>query len=374
MELMNRQSALGSYIFCLCEIFQKNRLDVVVNGIPFDELKRLTPDKSPESSSQSGILKKILPKSIKDLLKDFLVFKHMKQLFQQVVAAGSYDYVLEFYNYASDVGYNISRQQNIPLILVYDSPVLEEHIFFNGNKLFFKKEILKRQLKTLMQAKHIVAYSRAVESYLNKLTSKKLSVSIHQNVDYTRFDFLEKKFTGSPIKIGFIGSFLKWHRIDLLLLAFDRLKRENYNVELFLVGFGMEFNAIKLLTDKSPYNKHITITGFMDGASLVEMKKQLHIGVMPGSNWYGAPNKIFEYGAAQMAVIAPNTPTISDLFQDEKEVLLFKQDDADALYQKLKVLCSDLTLAEELARTLQKKIRNNYNERITFEFYNKLLS
>jgi len=373
-ELMNRQSALGSYIFCLCEILQKNKMVVVVNGIPFDQLKQRTLHKRAELPQQSGILKKALPKSIKHLLKDILTFKHMKQLFQYISAAGTYDYVLEFYNYASDVGYKVSRQQNIPLILVYDSPVLEEYIFFNGNKLFFKNEILQRQLKTLLQAKHIVAYSNAVKEYLNKLTAKNLNVSIHQNVDYTRFDFLEKQFNSSPIKIGFIGSFLKWHRIDLLLEVFDRLKKENVNVELFLVGFGMEYDAIKKLADQSPYKKHITLTGFMDGAALVEIKKQLHIGVMPGSNWYGAPNKIFEYGAAQMAVVAPDTLTISDLFQNEKEVLLFKQDDPDQLYQKLKLLCADLTLAEQLARTLQKKIKNNYAENITFEFYNKLLS
>lgn len=372
-ELMNRQSALGSYIFCLCEILQKNKMLVVVNGIPFDQLKQrsLQP---PELSLQQGVLKRMLPKTIKDVLKDMLTFKHMKQLLQQIIGAGTYDYVLEFYNYASDIGYNISRQQNIPLILVYDSPVLEEHVFFNGPKHFFKKKIFKRELQTLLQAKRIVAYSNAVKDYLNKLTAKKLDISIHQNVDYTRFDFLEKKFNGSSIKIGFIGSFLKWHRIDLLIKAFEKLKKEKAEVELFLVGYGMEFNAVKSLVNESPYKENITLTGFVDGQPLIEIKKQLHIGVMPGSNWYGAPNKIFEYGAAKMAVVAPDTPTIKDLFENGNELLLFKQDDLDKLYQQLKKLCNDLIFAEQLAGTLQRKIKNNYSESITFEFYNRLLT
>lgn len=372
-ELMNRQSALGSYIFCLCEILQKNRMVVAVNGIRFEELAQQVFSPSRTHQASVGNLKTYFPTVVKEFLKDVFVFKKMKHLYQQIESSGAYDIVLEFYTYASDIGYNISSRQGIPLVLVYDSPVLEEFIFFNGNKLFFKGEILKRELKTLLRAKSVVVYSNAVKDYLNKLSSKTLNIFIHQNVDYTRFDFFEKQLAAHPIKIGFIGSFLKWHRIDLLLEAFCKLRKENYNIELFLVGFGMEYDRIKAKVDKSICREYITMTGFMDGSQLVEIKKMLHVGVMPGSNWYGAPNKIFEYGAAQMAVVAPDTPTISDLFEGGKELLLFKQDDVDELYDKLKLLCDDPVLIKELGAGLQQKIKNAYSENITFEFYNALL-
>jgi glycosyltransferase involved in cell wall biosynthesis len=373
-ELMNRQSALGSYIFCLCEILHKNKMLVSVNGIAFAELRQQAAKNKSESHASSDNFKKYLPAAIKKILRDVVVFKKMKQLFRQIAGSGKYDVVLEFYTYASDVGYQVSLQQNIPLILVYDSPVLEEHVFFNGKKLFFKKKIVERELKSLLQAQRIVVYSNAVKEYLNKHTSKKLDTSIHQNVDYTRFDFLEKRAMTAPVRIGFIGSFLKWHRIDLLLQAFYRLRKENYPVELFLVGYGMEYGTIKAEVDKSPYKEHIRLSGFVDGNELLEIKKQIHIGVMPGSNWYGAPNKIFEYGAAKLAVVAPATPTIADLFTDKKDLLLFKQDDADQLFQQLKALCDDPVLCGKLAETLQQKIKNNYSEKITFEFYNQLLT
>jgi len=42
---------------------------------------------------------------------------------------------------------------------------------------------------------------------LNKKHEKELPVFIHQNVDYTRFEFINEKAEGEIINIGFIGSF-----------------------------------------------------------------------------------------------------------------------------------------------------------------------
>ncbi|MBA3705231.1 MAG: glycosyltransferase family 4 protein [Bacteroidetes bacterium] len=372
VELLNRQSALGSYIFCLCEILQKNGINFFVNGIPFDELKQQITSKN-KNIQPNNKFKKYIPKILKEVARDIILFKNIKKLSKNIFTKRKYDCVLEFYNYASDVGLKVSNQQNIPLIVVYDAPVLEEYIFFHGYKYFFKNKILRRELKTLLYATHIVAYSNAVKNYINQLASKKLPISLHQNVDFTRFDFLEKKFDQKSIKIGFIGSFLKWHRIDLLLQAFYKLREQNNAVELFLIGNGMEYDSIKESVRQSPFKQFITMFGFLDGEKLLDIKKQLHIGVMPGSNWYGAPNKIFEYGAAKMAVVAPSTPTITDLFEDKKDLLFFKQDDLNDLYQKLKTICDDVILSEQLATVLQQKIKHTYSEQNTYEFYSHLI-
>lgn len=373
VEVFNRQSALGSYIYCLCEILEKVEFHVFVNGISFDELKKNPPVRNEIRDIQGRGILKYIPKFLKDIIKDILVFKNMKRLSQFIQLQESYDCVLEFNHYGSDVGLTISNKQKIPLVFIYDGPVLEDFVFFQGPKYFFKNKILKFEKETVLHASQIVVYSNAVKQYLNNLAGKELTISIHQNVDFSRFDFLENQFLDKHIKIGFIGSFLKWHRIDLLIEAFNRLRDANYSVELFLVGNGMEHDSIKQIVSKSEYENFIHMPGFLDGKELLEIKKQLHIGVMPGSNWYGAPNKIFEYGAAKIAVVAPNTLTISDLFEDKKELLLFKQDDGKELYNKLRMLCDDLTLCQQLATALQQKIKNKYSEKNTTEFYSKIL-
>lgn len=374
LELINRQSALGSYIFCLAEIIQKSNFLVFVNGISFEELKIQSSNRNENPANRKSYLFKFIPVFIKEFVKDILIFKKIINLSKVINNSGKYDCVLEFYNYASNVGLSISKTQKIPLVMVYDAPVLEEHVFFHGPKLFFKKSILLREKQSLIHANHLIVYSDSVKRYITNLVGNELHFSIHQNVDFTRFHFLEKKFSNTPIKIGFIGSFLKWHRIDLLISAFQKLRVDNYEVELLLVGNGMEYNNISQMVEKSMVEKFIKMPGFLDGEELLNVKQQIQIGVMPGSNWYGAPNKIFEYGAAKIAVVAPDTPTIKDLFEDNKELLLFKQDDENELFLKLKILCDDIFLREKLASSLQEMIRKKYSEKNTAEFYKEVLN
>lgn len=369
-EIYNRQSALGSYIHCFAEILVKNGYSVRVNDIDFGTPP---PPKAAPVNVSTSVIKKLIPAFIKEYLKDKRLFSALEEKYAQTDNGRSFDTVIEFYTYGSDLGYRLSEKYNKPFVLLYDNPVLEEHSFFNPGQLFFKKEIERRELNSLLQARSIVVYSNAVKEYLVKKTGRSLPCFIHQNVDFTRFEFIDDKKTGGTVNIGFIGSFLKWHRVDLLLQAFTRLREEGKNVKLFLLGNGMEFQQIKQLLDTNEFKADVIMPGFMDGEQLLNYKKQLHIGIMPGSNWYGAPNKIFEYGAAKMAVVAPGTPTIRDLFEDKKEVLLFKQDDVNDLYEKLKQYTGDAALTEAHALALQAKIRANYSENATFKFYNQFL-
>ncbi len=373
LELLDRKSALGSYIFCLCELLQKDNTQLFVNGIAFNQLKKQPSVVKSQAQSGSKIYRKYIPKFLKEAIKDMLIFKNLTQLYKQIILSEKYDCVLEFYNYASNLGSKIANQQNIPLIVVYDAPVLEEYVFFHGPKYFFRNKIMKRELETLKRANSIVAYSDAVKNYLNKIVGKELNIFIHQNVDFTRFEYVENKTMVDTINIGFIGSFLKWHRVDILVNAFTKLKEEGLNVKLFLLGNGMEHEIIKRQVKENKYSADIEMPGFIDGNQLFEYKKKLHIGVMPGSNWYGAPNKIFEYGAAKMAVVAPDTPTIKSLFNHDEELLLFKQDNENDLLDKLLVYINNIELLNKHAQALQLKIKNKYSESITFDFYDQLL-
>jgi glycosyltransferase involved in cell wall biosynthesis len=373
-EIFNRQSALGSYIFCLAGILIENGYEVRINDVSFSkELKQ--ENKALSGSAFSGsFIKKLVPAFVKEALKDLQLFRWLDNLYACIDTGKEFDKVLEFYTYGSDLGYRLSEKYKKPLVLIYDNPVLEEHNFFHEKQVFFKKKVEARERYSVLSAQSLVVYSNAVKDYLEKKYNKTIPAFIHQNVDYTRFDFIGEKTAEDTLNIGFIGSFLKWHRVDLLLNVFVRLKKEGKNIKLFLLGNGMEYENIKRKVNALAMQKDIVMPGFTDGETLLKYKKTFHIGVMPGSNWYGAPNKIFEYGAAKMAVIAPETPTIHDLFQDGKELLLFRQDDEQDMYLKLKKYLDDPSLLQHHAAELQKKIAENYSKSITFRFYNNLLN
>lgn len=369
-ELLNRQSALGSYIFCLANLLQQEKYIIYINETEFSKIQSKSFTNQVKSLS-SGNLRKLIPRFIKNLVRDKNLFKQHKSSLKKIMNLANVDTVIEFYTYGSELGMRASKKFNCPLLTVFDSPVLEEFIFFNGKKIIGNKRILRNQNNTLNASTKIVVYSAAVKSYVEKIIGLKNNILIHQNVDFTRFDFIEPRKIDEEINVGFIGSFLKWHRVDLLIRVFEKLIEDGIDSKLWLVGDGMEFGQIQELVNQSKCKNKIMMTGFCDGEKLIEIKNKLHIGVMPGSNWYGAPNKIFEYGAAGLAVVAPSTPTIQDLFG--AEIILFEWNNEELAYQALYRLCKNHNLLYEYQFKLQQKIKEEYSIDETLRFYKNLI-
>ncbi len=378
-ELFNRKSAIGSYIHCLASILNESEVNVFLNGEDFNQVNHNT--KSHGDFQQSKIkqlISRLIPGFIKRLIRDFKHISSLKNFSEELlVSNNSYDAILEFYNFGSNVGYLVSKHFNIPLYITYDGPILEEYVFFNGAKPIFSNVILKREKKSLQAAKKIVVYSNPMIDFIKTKIGENDKLSIHQNVDFSRFDIMknDKDYSSQSINICFVGSFLKWHQIDFLIDAFSECLKEGLDCKLFLIGDGMERLRMETYVDSLTDNvKHnIKFTGFLDGSDLFELKEKMHIGIMPGSNWYGAPNKIFEYGAMKMSVIAPNTPTITDLFNEE-EVMFFKWKDKQSLTEKLIDMVSNTSKIKSFASNLNTYILNKYSSENTSSFYTKLLN
>jgi len=367
--IFNRAGALESYIYKLAYIFNKSEHKVYINQ---HLLCNIQQEKARNTSSPiSSSLKKRIPQCIKRLLRDIYQINKYGRLYKAINKSEKADIIIEFSAYGSGIGYKLKKKTKAKYILIQDAPVLEEYGYFNKGVNLLHYLIQHRESKSLKKADAIVVYSEAVATYLNKQYKLNKEFYIHQNIDFSRFDYLSCKKDTNCICIGFIGSFLPWHNTLNLLRAFNKLKEEKYNIELLLIGKGEQYSFIKEKVELSEYKKDIKLTGFLDGEELLEAKKQIHIGVMPGSNWYGAPNKLFEYGAAGMAAVAPATPTITSLFTDKKNCLLFK--DEKTLYCCLKELLDNSMLREQLASSLQENIKRNYAEEITAHFYEKLI-
>ena len=373
-ELLNRQSALGSYILTLAKMFDEIGYQVQVNNMSLSELLAFPYTQSPPPIGRAK-LSKWIPNFCKQIVRDLKCFSFINQLIENIsVNNFKPDFILEFYVYGSNLGLRLKNLYRTPLFTVFDSPVLEEHEFFNGRKRFFRNEILSRQFNTLSLSDNVVVYSQAVKDYCIKNGIERRKISIHQNIDFSRFDFLDVKFEALNFNIVFIGSFLKWHKVECLVYAFKKLLDENLPVSLQLIGYGMEFAKISELVNKLGLREKVYMPGFCDGQQLLDLKKKAHIGVMPGSNWYGAPNKVFEYAAAGLLVLAPATPTIDALFSEDSGLIFFEDGNSNEMYLNLKWAVSHWNEASQKAKTFQSYIQSQYSGEKTIDFYTHLFS
>jgi glycosyltransferase involved in cell wall biosynthesis len=139
------------------------------------------------------------------------------------------------------------------------------------------------------------------------------------------------------IVIAFVGSFQPYHKVNLLLEAFNRLY-QNSNIHLLLVGDGQGLNDARELTAQLGFMDRVTFTGRVPYSDVPACLAAGDIAVMPATNTYGNPMKIYEYMALGKAVVAPDQPTITEIATQGENAILFEPENVTALSRALELL------------------------------------
>jgi len=163
---------------------------------------------------------------------------------------------------------------------------------------------------------------------------------------------LPEAFADEPV-VGFVGGFYPWHGLDRLVEAFRRCREAGLPGNLMLVGDGPERPRIEAQLEECGLRERALFAGPVDHASLPSWIAAMAVCVMPHSNDYGSPMKIFEYMGMGRAVLAPDLPPLRDVIDDGANGRLFAPDnDSDAvapLQQGLAELLGDDSLRTRLA-------------------------
>jgi len=153
---------------------------------------------------------------------------------------------------------------------------------------------------------------------------------------------------GDSVLLGFVGGLSAWHRLDLLFEVFARLRRRDLDVRLMIVGDGVEREALVELARRLGVLDRTQFVGRVSHADIPSHLAAMDIGVVPHSNEYRSPIKLFEYMGQGRAVVAPRTEPIAEVVQDGVNGLLFEPGQADGLCQALERLTKDASLRSRL--------------------------
>lgn len=369
-NINNPNSAVALYLLQLVQYLESHGYTVMM---PFRrEFSQVSVRRGGSGRNTKDFLRMVLP-GVVAYLQSFQYRRQQRQLIKEYMALpglSDADIILEFPVYQSTIGAALKRETGKQLVVIFDSPLVEQYQEFNKNG-HSKVRVFNAERETVRCADLIIVYSKAVENWI--VNAYSTSAGFCQMPCILWKGNVEKK-EHTDINIGFVGSFLPWHRVDLLVQAFERLAAEGQNVRLCLIGQGMMWEDVKSKVDQSPFRDRINMPGFVLEDTLTEIKQVLDIGVMPGSNWYGSPLKLFEFAESGIAVVSVSTPTICEYFIDGENALLFNPSDTDEpLYQQLKKLVDDMELRKKLADRGLKMMNETLHKRKVFgEFCNFL--
>jgi len=145
--------------------------------------------------------------------------------------------------------------------------------------------------------------------------------------------------------IGFVGGFYPWHGLPLLVEGFSRIADKVSDAVLLLVGDGPERAAVEALARQKGLADRVLFAGRVAHGDLAPYVASFTVGVMPDSNEYGSPMKIFEYMAAGKPVIGPDYAPLLDVIEEGRQGFIFARGDVDSLARCLLRILGDEGLA-----------------------------
>ena len=147
--------------------------------------------------------------------------------------------------------------------------------------------------------------------------------------------------------LAFVGSFQAYHRAALLIAAFTELSSQN--ATLLMIGDGPGKVECEALAAQAGLADRVRFYGNLPNDTVPAVLAAADIAVLPATNDYGNPMKLYEYLAMGLAIVAPDKPTVRDVVTHERNAILFAPDDRHALVTALNKMIGEDALRARLS-------------------------
>ncbi|RLI54347.1 MAG: hypothetical protein DRP09_13335 [Candidatus Thorarchaeota archaeon] len=278
------------------------------------------------------------------------------------------DAIYERYAFFGWIGTYMAKKKDVPIIL-------------EVNEVSGIKRVRKQTLVRLAKAIERKIFESAdgiivVSNFLKRHIVEKMNIDaekiyvIPNAVDPEIFDPIYdveavKAELGlrDKVVIGFVGSFVAWNKLDFLLEAFTEISEAAPDAHLLLVGDGPIRESLEKRINEEKIKDKVTITGSVDHAEVPRFIAAMDICVLPHSNEYRSPVKIFEYMSMVKPVVAPRLEPIEAIIEDGENGILFDQDDRNSLKECMIRLIRDKGERDRIASQARKTVLQNHTWR-----------
>lgn len=288
-------------------------------------------------------IRRLLPRPLAMRMRDAARIRHGKNYAQRLIDAATNshpDLILETHIAFSLAGKIAAEKLGLPLVLDDCSPAWEEEQQYG---VALKEEARRIYREVTDRASLIVAVNNTMKKNLIEegITPSKI-ITVENGFDSRLFHTgvdgeFRRKELGIPENkkiILFVGSFQAYHKVELLIEAFHVMSHRE-KAHLLLVGDGKKFADSKYLVEKLGLSDQITFTGRIAYQHIPSYIASGDITVMPATNDYGNPMKIYEYMALGKAVVAPDQSTIREIASHNSDSMLFEPDNVRELSRTL---------------------------------------
>jgi hypothetical protein len=307
------------------------------------------------ASGYRSTLRSLLPRPLALAMRDVVRVPISRRLGARLAEAArelDADAIVETHDALSLAGVEASRASGLPLIIDDVAPPLEAAHFAGIGAAAIHRRVFQR----LITAAHrLIAVNRTMEARLAACgVDPERIVRIENGVDLARYahraDRAElRRAHGIPadnVIISFVGSFQRYHGAELLIEALES-RAAGREETVLMIGDGPKRPEVEAAAGRIA-GRDVRFLGRIDNDAVPAWLALTDIAVLPATNDYGNPMKLYEYLAAGTAIVAPDQETVREIVEDARTGLLFAPRDVRQLAAAIDRLCDDRELRTRL--------------------------
>ena len=223
-----------------------------------------------------------------------------------------------------------AKKHNIPMILEVNDSALVERV----RHLLFKKIACKIEQWIFQNATGLVFISGyfqalAQENYQDIAPSvvspNAADTEVFNPNNYNSEDVKNTFGLSGKTVCGFAGAFHHWHGIDWFIEEVISELKNHPKIVLFLVGDGPRHKYISDLAQANDLTKQIIMPGRIEHHDIPKAIAAMDFGIIPDSNDYGSPMKLFEFMAMGKGMVVPDFTPITEVVTDNNNSWLFER-------------------------------------------------
>ena len=273
----------------------------------------------------------------------------------------STDVVYERYSLFMFAGVLLKKITGITVIIEVNDSALVQRV--RPLKLkFIAKKIEKMVFENVDGIVFISSYFRnlAAKEYGEQILSKSCVSPNAVNLDHFKPDEKTRAAVKAELGlsdktvVGYVGAFVAWHGIDWFVKEISPSLKNRPDLVLLLVGDGVAYKEIELCIKSENVSDQVILTGRLPHKAVSRYIQAMDVGILPDSNHYGSPMKLFEFMAMGVGMVSPNFDPISEVVNDNKSGWLFPAGDHQACINKL----LEISKNNEMLRAVGIEARN----------------
>ena len=328
--------------------------------------------KSPQRNFlNKNLLKRLMPRLIWETLKDMQLIqidRTNKVQLTQIVAEFNPDIIYERSHYGMVSGISVAKSNDIYHILEVNSPNVEERIKLSGKSLLTQRASQKDRW-AFAHTDYVLTVSTHLAEHL-EIThiSKKWSTTPNAirpgQQEESELDLQRKTINldDTAVLLGFVGSIFPWHGVDLIIEAVAHLRQRGRNVQAMIIGDGTIREELEALAASCRLTDEIQFIGSVTQSDTFAYTDLCDILIMPKSNAYGSPVKIFEYALSGKPCIVPNTSPVTEVFEHEQDGWVVDSS-LNAIVYAIESIIDSPAKAEKYADNWHKKVISKHTWR-----------